>query len=91
MLRVVDAMQGGDYADLGAEMVASHASQRDDYEVSVPEIDTLVETALKHGALGARLTGGGFGGCIVALVPDRRYQAWRHAVLGDCPTAWQVS
>jgi galactokinase len=48
-------------------MRASHASQRDDYEVSVPEVDDLVARAERHGALGARLTGGGFGGAVVAL------------------------
>ncbi len=53
----------------GELMVASHASLRDDFAVSTPELDLLVELATLHGAYGARLTGAGFGGCIVALVP----------------------
>ncbi len=48
-------------------MSASHASQRDLYEVSVPEVDALVDRLRAEGALGARLTGGGFGGSVVAL------------------------
>jgi galactokinase len=52
----------------GALMTASHASQRDPFEVSVPEVDALVDELLVAGALGARLTGGGFGGSVVALV-----------------------
>ncbi|HET9730066.1 MAG TPA: galactokinase, partial [Acidimicrobiia bacterium] len=50
-------------------MLESHASSRDDMEVSIPELDILVECLVEAGALGARLTGGGFGGCVVALVP----------------------
>jgi len=63
--RVLEAAR--DPSRLPELMRASHASQRDDYEVSVPEVDALVEAAEAHGALGARLTGGGFGGCVVAL------------------------
>src|SRR5690606_8510729 len=54
---------------IGALMGASHASMRDDFEISVPEIDLMVETAIAHGAVGARLTGGGFGGSAIAVVP----------------------
>ena len=46
----------------------SHASLRDDYAVSTPELDLLVDLLVEHGAIGARLTGAGFGGCVVALV-----------------------
>ena len=48
---------------------ASHASMRDDYEITVPTVDLAVETALACGALGARMTGGGFGGTVIALLP----------------------
>lgn len=54
---------------IGDLLTASHASLRDDFEVSVPELDLAVETALDNGALGARMTGGGFGGAAIALVP----------------------
>lgn len=68
VLDAVEALRSNDAAAFAALMVASHASQRDDYAVSLPEIDRLVETALDLGAVGARLTGGGFGGSVVALV-----------------------
>ncbi|WIB67112.1 galactokinase [Curtobacterium sp. MCBD17_035] len=53
---------------IGDLLVASHASMRDDFEISVAELDLAVETALEHGAVGARMTGGGFGGAAIALV-----------------------
>ncbi|HEY4152390.1 MAG TPA: galactokinase [Pseudolysinimonas sp.] len=56
-------------AAIGPLLDASHRSLRDDFEVSVPELDLAVETALDNGALGARMTGGGFGGSAIALVP----------------------
>ncbi len=65
----VRAMRADDVAELGSLFLASHASQRDDYEVSVPEVDRLVDRACtERGVYGARLTGGGFGGAIVLLV-----------------------
>lgn len=67
--RAVDAIRRGAVVDLGRLFDASHASQRDDYEVSLPEIDALVALARTDPrVLGARLTGGGFGGAIVVLV-----------------------
>ena len=56
-------------AELGPVLDASHASMRDDYEISCAELDLAVETARAAGALGARMTGGGFGGSALALVP----------------------
>jgi galactokinase len=49
-------------------LTASHLSMRDDYEITVPEVDTAVSAALDAGAYGARMTGGGFGGCVLALI-----------------------
>ena len=54
---------------MGPLFTASHESLRDDYEVSCAELDVVVDTALARGALGARMTGGGFGGSAIALVP----------------------
>ena len=62
-----EALRSRDIDALGPLLLASHASSRDDMEVSIPELDLLVELFVDHGALGARLTGGGFGGCVVAL------------------------
>jgi galactokinase len=68
VLDTVDVLREGDVRAVGPLMTASHASMRDDYEITVPEVDTAVEAALAAGAYGARMTGGGFGGCVLALV-----------------------
>ncbi len=67
--RFADALRSDRTDALGALMLASHRSSRDDMECSIAALDTLVECLVDAGALGARLTGGGFGGCCVALVP----------------------
>ncbi len=59
---------GADPRSAGPLMTASHASMRDDFEITVPQVDVAVEAALAAGAHGARMTGGGFGGCVLALV-----------------------
>ncbi|MDU0312807.1 galactokinase [Phycicoccus sp. M110.8] len=63
-----EALRHDDFERLGALFLQSHASMRDDFEISVDELDTVVETAVEAGALGARMTGGGFGGSAIALV-----------------------
>lgn len=65
---------------IGPLLTASHASLRDDFEVSTPELDTAVDAALAAGALGARMTGGGFGGAAIALVPTEHVEQVRDAV-----------
>jgi len=81
------ALREGDVVELGRLMDASHASCRDDYQISTPELDALVEIMREAGALGARLTGAGFGGCAVALVrtEDERavLDAVRHRYFGE--------
>ena len=64
-----EALGRKDFKSVGALLTASHASLRDDFKVSTPELDHLVEALITAGALGARLTGAGFGGCVVALAP----------------------
>jgi galactokinase len=64
----VALMHAGRLREVGPLFTASHVSLRDDFEITVPELDVAVDTALEAGALGARMTGGGFGGCIIALV-----------------------
>jgi galactokinase len=72
-LDAADALAHGDLVTVGALMAASHRSLRDDYEVSCAELDVLVESASDHpGVRGARMTGGGFGGCTVNLVDADR-------------------
>jgi galactokinase len=75
VLQFADALRAGDAAALGSLMLASHASLRDDYAVSTPELDLAVDLLVEHGAAGARLTGAGFGGCVVALVPRAQVRA----------------
>ena len=69
VLEVTELLRAGRVAEIGPALDASHASMRDDFEITVPTVDLAVETARGAGALGARMTGGGFGGCIIALCP----------------------
>ncbi|MBV9411428.1 MAG: galactokinase [Acidimicrobiia bacterium] len=72
VLEAVELLRGGEVQGLGPLLLASHASLRDDFEVSIPELDRIVDKAVAEGALGARMTGGGFGGSAIALVPRGR-------------------
>jgi len=69
VLAAVEALYKDDFKTLGELLYASHVSLRDFFEVSIPEIDFLVEWGVNHGALGARLMGGGFGGATIHLIP----------------------
>ena len=75
-LKMKDALIAKDWKTVGEQMYASHASLRDDYEVSCPEIDALVNIAKSigydGGVIGSRITGGGFGGCTVSLVKTEK-------------------
>jgi galactokinase len=68
VLDTVALLRAGRVREIGPLLTASHASMRDDFEITVPEVDLAVSTALGAGAYGARMTGGGFGGCVLALV-----------------------
>ncbi|MDK8578409.1 galactokinase [Corynebacterium pseudodiphtheriticum] len=70
----IEQLRAGDLAGFGESMQASHASLRDDYEVSVAQLDVSVDVAMQHGALGARMTGGGFGGSSIALLPSENVE-----------------
>jgi galactokinase len=69
VLDTVAALANSDFAEVGRIFTASHASMRDDFEITTEHIDLIADTAVGSGALGARMTGGGFGGCVIALVP----------------------
>ena len=88
VLAAVDALATGDLAGMGRLMAASHASMRHDFEITVPEIDRIVEVgAAAIGARGGiRMTGGGFGGSVVALVPEEQVGAVRDAIRAACRT-----
>ncbi|HST64983.1 MAG TPA: galactokinase [Mycobacteriales bacterium] len=81
VLATVAALRDGRVEDVGPLLSASHASMRDDFEITVPRVDLLAAAAEEAGALGARMTGGGFGGCVLALVPVDREAAVRDAVV----------
>ena len=98
VLEAVEALRAGDFAALGLLLDASHASLRDDYEVSAPALDLAVEAATGAGALGARMTGAGFGGCALALVPADAVAAVDAAVTDaftaaglDAPATFEVA
>jgi galactokinase len=78
--RFVELLRAGQLAQAGPLLTASHTSLRDDYEVSSPELDVAVQAALDAGALGARMTGGGFGGSAIALIRAGEREAVAHAI-----------
>ncbi|MFT7838458.1 galactokinase [Saccharothrix sp. BKS2] len=80
VLEVADLLRAGRVHEVGPVLTASHESLRDDFEVTVPELDVAVEALLHEGALGARMTGGGFGGCVIALVEEAAADACAAAV-----------
>jgi galactokinase len=80
--QAVAALEAGDAPGVGRLLTASHASMRDDFEITTPALDLAVEAALRGGALGARMTGGGFGGAVIALVAADRVPSLAEAVTG---------
>jgi galactokinase len=78
VLDYVAALRDSDFTEAGRIMTASHASMRDDFDITTGHLDLIADSAVRAGALGARMTGGGFGGCVIALVP-----ADRAAAVGD--------
>ncbi|WKG04612.1 galactokinase [Mycolicibacterium sp. HK-90] len=80
VLDCVAAMASSDFSAAGELWTASHASMRDDFEIATPHLDLIVDAAVRAGALGARMTGGGFGGCVIALVPAGRVTAVGEAI-----------
>jgi galactokinase len=80
----VQAFETGDIRALGPLMGDSHRSLRDDYEVSCPELDLMTEIAVvQRGVIGARMTGGGFGGCTVNLVESDAVEAFKKNVAAE--------
>jgi galactokinase len=77
---VVAALGDSDFTEAGRIFTASHASMRDDFDITTRHIDLIADTAVRAGALGARMTGGGFGGCVIALAPAERAEAIGQAV-----------
>ena len=81
VLQAAEALQAGDLTLFGRLMGSSHVSLRDDFEVSCEELDLMVELAGKNtGVIGARMTGGGFGGCTINLVEENQVEAFKENV-----------
>jgi galactokinase len=72
VLRTVELLRTGEVAAIGPLLDQSHASMRDDYRITIAELDVAADALDAAGALGARMTGGGFGGCVIALIPQSR-------------------
>ena len=80
VLDFVATLGDSEFAEAGHILTASHTSMRDDFEITTEHIDLIADTAVGAGALGARMTGGGFGGCVIALVPTDRADVIGEAV-----------
>ena len=91
VLEYVDALEKADTEKQAELIAASHISQRDDFQCSIPETDALVESSWRFGVRGARIVGGGFGGAIIALVPDDRTDAWWRFVSKENPSSRLIS
>ena len=89
--QTAEALEHGDLGRVGELMRESHASLRDDYAVSTPELDLLAELLESAGAYGARLTGAGFGGCVVSLVPSAAAERILETARASYELAWIVS
>ena len=94
----VAALEEGDFEAFGRRLSESHTSLRDDFEVSCAELDVVVDTCLAAGALGARMTGGGFGGSAIALLSETAVEAASDALRREFasrdwpePRIWQVA
>jgi galactokinase len=88
VLDFVAALGKSDFVEAGRIMTASHVSMRDNFHITTDHIDLIADVAVRAGALGARMTGGGFGGCVIALVPEGRANSvmdeLRRAVVAAC-------
>ena len=78
--RAALSLEMGDLSSFGELMIKSHESLRDDFDVSTPELDALVEIALDNGSIGSRMTGAGFGGCTVNIVPKEKVKSFIESV-----------
>ncbi|SNY05814.1 galactokinase [Paractinoplanes atraurantiacus] len=98
VLDTVALLREGRVREIGPVLTAGHASMRDDFEITVDQVDVAVEAAIAAGALGARMTGGGFGGCVLALIEAGKAQVTTEAVEAayaqrgfKAPTCWTVT
>lgn len=89
-LEAAECLGSGKMERFGQLMIESHSSMRDDFEITLPAIDDLVKDAVNFGALGARMTGGGFGGCIVACIAKNKLESWKGELFARHKEAFYV-
>jgi galactokinase len=87
VLDFVAALGDSDFVEAGRILNSSHVSMRDHFNITTEHIDLIADTAVRAGAFGARMTGGGFGGCVIALVPDSRADAVAKTLRQTIPDA----
>jgi galactokinase len=83
VLQTVETLKSRGPLAIGDLLLASHASMRDDFEISIEELDVAVETSMSAGAIGSRMTGGGFGGAAIALVPKSKTAEISQSVIAE--------
>ena len=91
VIKAASYLEKKDAKNFGEMMYLSHQSMRDDYEISIDELNQVVKSAKKNGALGARLTGAGFGGCVVILINNNEIDSIIKSILSECPQAYWVT
>ena len=87
VLDFVGTLGDSDFVEAGRILTSSHVSMRNDFNITTEHIDLIADTAARAGAFGARMTGGGFGGCVIALVPDSRADAVAKTLRRTVPDA----
>ena len=87
VIQAASCLEENDAKKFGELMYLSHQSMRDDYEISSDELNQVVESANNNGALGARLTGAGFGGCVIVLTDSEKTELMTQSILSQCPQA----
>ncbi len=91
VIKATSCLEKNDAKQFGKLMYLSHQSMRDDYEISSEELNRVVESARNSGALGARLTGAGFGGCVIVLVEYKEAESITRSILSQCPKAYLIT
>ena len=91
VIQAASCLRENDAKQFGELMYSSHQSMRDDYEISSDELNRIVVSARNNGALGARLTGAGFGGCVIVLVENEKAESITQSILSQCSQAYLVT
>jgi len=91
VIQAISCLEENDGKQFGELMNLSHQSMRDDYEISSDELNRVVESANNNGALGARLTGAGFGGCVIVLAENEKAESMTQSILSQCAQAYLVT